>query len=969
MFKKNKFGGGLLRPKIQLLDKQSHINNDREKFYKDQFKQNTIVATIAAIALGLKVGNAVYMLSADQVTITEGMTLKVIQDYIIQHPFAVYPFAWQWLLIMIPIPVIVGLNSYMDYIKKKNTMWKDAHGSGGFEKNYPGFYREFVYDPAIIGGDVIPIGEGKKVSAKTDLVTKKDLKTRMLYELDTRLFFTKNKLITREQVAECILNSQLYSNTVMLSMNTRLTQRNLSAVILGASGAGKSRFIVKPNLLQANSSYVVTDPSGENLASTAAFLESQGYLVKVFNLKDMELSNRYNPFHYLNSDKDIPSLVTCLKNNIDSAGTGEKKNSGANKFWDDSTIALLCACVGYLYEAFTDDEPFLRDENGNKIPLKNENGQIVIMHDVDGNPLLDENGEPVIAYEPNPYWKGKRIFKNVMNMIRMSCVDESDPAAVDDMDQLFADWEAAHPKSYAVNQYKTFKLASGKTTREILVSTAVLLGNYFDLDACTNLTYTDDMELEKLGSEQKVVIYIITPEGDTTFNWLAACLYSQIFTLLYKKGEENSVKRGNDDVSLDVPVRLLIDEMANIGSIPNFNEKLSTMRKYKISAMPIFQSRSQLDGCFDKQAETMIENCDTMVFLGGAGEKTTKELSGKLGKETIKTFSYGQSYGKSGSSSDNRQEIAHDVLSPDEIARLRNDECLIWIRGLRPFCSKKYVYENHPNYKYTPEGASKKDKESHKWEYSIKKFQTIYSDDVIQAASVCSPSDPRYDLYRDPQVLKMVAHDMGIDIDVSKDLNIDGSPSRGPVFIGKRYQQTNKKQFLDANNLQKQIANKKKAGEQKKKAMGIEDDQEIKDPAPVNPNVQQQNIQDMADRNAGGKSEEERKHIEEIIKSISPDAVLTEEQLMVYMGQYMSDGEIRERFTLESQFASDFEYTDEDLPDLGEEHTDPLENFDEIMNDDPEPDSGTEEPEITEQPETTEASENTDNPPDWAMFT
>ncbi len=811
--------GGFFSNKIQLLDKQSHINRDREKRYKDDFKSETIIWLIISLMAGLKLGNAIYMLSPDKATLAGEVTGQMITDYITEHPFSFFPTAWQWPLISLTVPVIMGINNYQEYIKKRNTMWTNAHGSGGFEKNYPGFYREFVYDPAIIGGRTLAIGEGKEVSSLIDHVTMKNLQTKILYRIEKKLVFTKNNMITKELQKKCFMNSQIYSNTVMLAMNTRLTQRNLSCTVLGASGSGKSRFIVKPNLLQANSSYVVTDPSGENMASTAAFLESQGYLVKVFNLKDMEYSNRYNPFHYIRSDKDIPSLVNCLKNNIDSAGTGEKNKSGSSKFWDDSTVALLCACVGYLYEVYTDDEKFLKDEAGNKIPILDTDGNIRIMHDVEGNPLWENDGKEVIAYEPNPYWKGHRNFKNVMNLIRMSYVDEADSSKVDDMDQLFADWEISHPKSYAVNQYKTFKLASNKTTREILVCAAVLLGSYFDLDACTNLTYTDEMELEKLG-KQKMVIYIITPEGDVTFNWLAACLYSQIFTLLYRQGEENAERRGNDDVSLDVPVRLLIDEMANVGSIPNFNTKLATMRKYRISAMPIFQSRSQLDGCFNKQAETMLENCDTLVFLGGAGEKTTKELSGKLGKETIKTFSYGSSYGRNSSTTENRQEIARDVLSPDEIARLNNDECIVWIRGLRPFCSKKYVYEKHPNYRFTPEGACAEDKKTHKWEYSIKRFRTVYSDEVIQAVSVFSPSDPRYEIYRDPRVLKMVARNMGLkEINIDNDLNHDGTPSRGPVFIGKRYIATDKRAFRDANDLQKQIDEKKRLGELKRRAM------------------------------------------------------------------------------------------------------------------------------------------------------
>ena len=811
--------GGMFSNRIELLDRQSNINRDRDKRYKDDFWFEVRLWFGLSLLAGLKVGNAIYMLSPDRATLAGGVTLEEITGYMMEHPFDFFPAAWQWLVLAMVVPLIAGINSYQEYTKKKNVMWENAHGSGGFEKNYPGFYREFVYDPEIIGGRTIAIGEGKKVSALIDHVSRKDLKNRVLYLMDTKLFLTRNNMITRKMQEECILNSQLYSATVMLSINTMLTQRNLSCTVLGASGTGKSRFIVKPNLLQANSSYVVTDPSGENMASTAAFLESQGYLIKVFNLKDMEVSNRYNPFFYIRSEKDIPSLVNCLKNNIDTAGKGEKTNSGAYKFWDDATIALLCACVGYLYEVFTDDEEFLLDENGQRIPVVDEDGCLQVLHDVDGNALLDEKGKELIAYELNPYWKGKRNFKNVMNMIRMSYVDEGDASRADEMDQLFADWEMSHPKSYAVNQYKTFKLASSKTTREILVSTAVLLGNYFDLDECTNLTFRDEMELEKLG-RQKMVIYIITPEGDTTFNWLAACLYSQIFTTLYRQGEENALERGDGDVSLEVPVRLLIDEMSNIGSIPQFNTKLSTMRKYRISAMPIFQSRSQLDGCFGKQAETMLENCDTLVFLGGSGEKTTKELSGKLGKETIRTFSYGATYGRNGGTTENRQEMGREMLTPDEIARLSNDECLIWIRGLRPFCSRKYVYERHPNYRFTPEGALGEDKESRRWVYSIKRFRIVYSDDVIEAASVFAPSDPRYESYRDPRVLGMVASTKGVSVEeLLKGAASGDEECRGPVYVGRRYLRSNKRTFLDVNNIRKQIEDKRAMAELKRKAM------------------------------------------------------------------------------------------------------------------------------------------------------
>ena len=882
---------------IQTLNQASYSKRDRDKRYKDDWISATVVTLIAALLIGARIGHTTYMLSPDHHTFA-GMTIEMIENDILSHPFALFPTSWKWLLISLCVPLVVCLNGYQEYIKKRNTMWQDAHGSGGFENNLAGYYREYLYDPDLIGGPTTKNVENKKISKKEDLIVQANMYDKFLYGVKKKQPGARNKLITEADIAKCKLNAQALSNEIYLSMNAKFTRRNLNCLILGASGTGKSRFVVKPNLLQANSSYVVTDPSGENLASTAKFLEEQGYLIKVFNLKDMATSNKYNPFMYIHDNKDIPALVTCMKNNIDSAGTGQKKDSGANKFWDDSTVALLCACCGYLYEAFTDDNQYILDEDGNPIPEVDEKtGEILMMHDAEGNLLLDkETGEPMVLYKVNPYWKGRRNFKNVMNIIRMSYVDESQPDMVDDMDRLFADWEQQHPKSFAVNQYKTFKLASGKTTREILVSTAVLLGNYFDLDACTNLTYMDEMEIEQLG-KRKMALYIITPEGDATFNWLAACLYSQIFTILYKQGEENSVRRGNDDVSLDVPVRLILDEMANIGSIPQFNEKLATMRKYCISAMPIFQSRAQLNDCFKDSSETLIENCDTLVFLGGAGEKTTKELSGKLGKETIKTFSYGNSYGKQNSGSENRQETGREVLTPDEIARMRNDECIIWIRGIKPFCTKKYIYENHPNYKFSSEGDKKG-----KHHYDISRFATVYSDDLIQAATIPAPSDEAYKLYRDPLVLAQVA----------PDFKAEDPEEAGPVFVGSRYSFTDKKRFLSANNLNKQIADKQKAA-QMKMAMfggGAAKPKEHKQQKVIMPD--KNNAEAMAERNEGGKPKTERDRIEAVLKNIDKDILLTPETYFKYTD--MTEEEIVRRYTLERDFSPDYEFYEGEFP-------------------------------------------------------
>ena len=889
---------------LQQLNQKSYTQMDRDKIYRDDWITTTFLTFIASLLFFARIGNVAALHSLDGHSLADtGMTIEQMFDEVVSHPFWLFPTSWKWLLISLCVPLVVCVTGYQEYIKKRNTMWVDAHGSGGFEKNYAGFYREYLYDPKLIGGATIKNVEGKAVSKKEDLITGANFYDKILYEIKIKSPGSKNRLITKADIAKCKLNAQVYSNEVYLSMNAYFTRRNLNCLVLGASGTGKSRFVVKPNLLQANSSYVVTDPSGENLASTAKFLEEQGYLIKVFNLKDMATSNKYNPFMYISDAKDIPALVTCMKNNIDSAGTGVKKDSGANKFWDDSTVALLCACCGYLFEAFTDENEYILDENGNPIPeVDEETGEILMMHDAEGNVMTDKKtGEEMVLYKINPYWKGRRNFKNVMNMIRMSYVDESQPDMVDDMDRLFADWEQEHPKSFAVNQYKTFKLASGKTTREILVSTAVLLGNYFDLDACTNLTYTDEMEIEQLG-KRKMAIFIITPEGDATFNWLAACLYSQIFTTLYHQGELNSIARGSDDVSLEIPVRLILDEMANIGSIPQFNEKLATMRKYRISAMPIFQSRSQLNDCFKDASETLIENCDTLVFLGGSGEKTTKELSGKLGKETIKTFSYGGSYGKQNSNSENRQEIARDTLTPDEIARMRNDECIIWIRGIKPFCTKKYVYEKHPNYKFTSEGDK-----SGKHHYDISIFTTVYSDDIIQAATIPSPSDEGYKLYRDPLVLKQVAPDY-------EDDSLDG-----PIFVGKRYSFTEKKRFLSANNLNKQIEDKQKAAMMKMGMGGFFNALDKAIPTEVKKHKDQKVImpgedpEKIAERGEEGKSVSERERIEKILKTLDKDILLSPDTYFKYTD--MSEEEIKERYTLEKDFCPDYEFYESEYPD------------------------------------------------------
>lgn len=487
---------------------------------------------------------------------------------------------------------------------------------------------------------------------------------------------------------ECALNSQILSADVMMSLNTRFIQRNLNVFFFGGSGQGKSRNEIKPNLLNANASYVTTDPSGDILMDTGYFLKhKKGYKIKVFNLSDMTKSMRYNPFAYVKSDKDIPILVKALTENIE----GPKKGSGGeNAFWDSAKIALISGLCGILYEAY---------------PLEQRN------------------------------------FTNVMNLLRMGQLDESQPNKENDLDILFKDWEKEHPRSYAVKQYKTFKLAGGgKTAQNILITVAVLLGTYFDLDEFANLTYKDELNLEEIG-EERCALYIITPQGNTTFNFMAATLYTQLFEVLYKQGEERMAREGLTNPTLKEHVSFYIDEMANIGHIPSYPIKLSTMRKYNMSSCPVFQSLAQLKELYEKEWEGIIGNCDAMVFLGGQEASTVKMLSEKLGKATIKSHNYSRNYSRGkmggGGSSESHQNMGRELLTAAEVEQMPRNKELVFITGQKPFLTKKYPYEKHPNYRYTGE-------KNPKFLFPLTRFQLDMDYDTLDSVTVKAPSHPGY---------------------------------------------------------------------------------------------------------------------------------------------------------------------------------------------------------------------------------
>lgn len=436
----------------------------------------------------------------------------------------------------------------------------------------------------------------------------------------------------------------ILSDEVFLGMNGRQTMRNLNVLVTGGSGSGKSRFMVKPNLLQANSSFVVTDPKGELLKATGKFLEEQGYEVKVFNLKDMNNSCCYNPFNYIRNDEGVAMLINTLIKN-----TNKKGSSSGDPFWEKSETALLMAICYYLY------------------------------------------------YECPPE---DRNFTNVMKLIRLAEVKDNDDY-MSPLDIIFNDLKEKNPEHIAVRQYATFKMGAGDTLKSILISVAVRL-TAFNMQAVERLTKIDTLDLTHIG-DKKTALFCIIPDGDDSFNYLVAMMYAQLFESLYYHAD-NNCKGGR----LPVHVRFLLDEFANIGEIPDFEKKLATMRSREISCTIIIQNMAQLKTMYKDCWESITGNCDSTVFLGGQEQTTLEYFSKKLGKETITVKNTSRSRGaRNGSWSTSYNTDGKDLMTPDELGKMNNSNCLVFIRGLSPFFSKKYNYPRHKNYKFTEDADDK----------------------------------------------------------------------------------------------------------------------------------------------------------------------------------------------------------------------------------------------------------------------
>ena len=412
--------------------------------------------------------------------------------------------------------------------------------------------------------------------------------------------------------------------------------RNKNVLVVGGSGSGKTRFWLKPNLLQCHSSYVVTDPKGSIVVECGNALLKNGYKLKILNTINFKKSMHYNPFAYVHSEKDILKLVTTLMTNTKGEG------SGGDPFWEKSERLLLTALIAYLhYEA----------------------------------PVEEQN------------------FATLLEMLNTMQVLEDDEEYQNPVDLLFEELAKKKPNSFAGRQYKLYKLAAGKTAKSILISCGARLAP-FDIQELRDLTMYDELQLDTLG-DKKTALFLIMSDTDSTFNFLISMVYTQLFNLLCDKADD--VYGGK----LPIHVRCLIDECANIGQIPNLEKLVATIRSREISACLVLQARSQLKAIYKDNADTIVGNMDSQIFLGGSEPTTLKDLSEMLGKETIDSFNTSDTRGNSPSYGISFQKLGHELLSRDELAVLDGGKCILQLRGVRPFLSDKYDLTQHPNYKLT----------------------------------------------------------------------------------------------------------------------------------------------------------------------------------------------------------------------------------------------------------------------------
>ena len=455
---------------------------------------------------------------------------------------------------------------------------------------------------------------------------------------------------TREDIAPYI--DPVFQKNVILTQTERLTMnnhprdpqtaRNKNVLVVGGSGSGKTRFFIKPNLMQCHSSYVVTDPKGSVVVECGRLLQRKGYRIKILNTINFRKSHHYNPFAYIHSEKDILKLVSCLMANT----KGEGKSG--DDFWQKAEVLLYTALIGFIH------------------------------------------------YELPPE---ERNFATLIEMISSMEVREDNEDFQNNVDLEFEELAKRKPDHFAVRQYAKYKLAAGKTAKSILISCGARLA-VFDIQELRELTAYDELELDTLG-DRKTALFLIMSDTDDSFNFLISMCYTQLFNLLCEKADD--VYGGR----LPVHVRCLIDECANIGQIPRLEKLIATIRSREISACLVLQAQSQLKAIYKDNADTIVGNCDSMLFLGGKERTTLKELAETLGRETIDTYNTGESRGREVSHSLNYQKLGKELMTVDELATMSGNKCILQLRGVRPFLSDKYDITRHPNYPYTADADPK----------------------------------------------------------------------------------------------------------------------------------------------------------------------------------------------------------------------------------------------------------------------
>jgi len=467
---------------------------------------------------------------------------------------------------------------------------------------------------------------------------------------------TKNKILTQ--------------NTA-IGLDGRAHRRNLNVLVCGGSGSGKTRFYAKPNIMQANTSFIILDPKGELLRDTGHLLERQGYDIKVLDLINMEKSDCYNPFKYIHGDNDIQRLVTNIFKN-----TTPKGSQSNDPFWDQAASMLLKALVSFLH------------------------------------------------YEAPPE---EQNFSMVLDLIRQGEVSEEQTDLISPLDELFERLETQKPDHIALKYYRSYHSGSAKTLKSIQITLLARLEK-FNLSSLAGLTATDEMELDKIG-DKKTAVFALIPENDTSFNFVVGMLYTQLFQQLYYQAD--FVHGGR----LPVHVHFVMDEFANIALPDDFDKLLATMRSREISVSIIIQNMAQLKALFEKQWESIVGNCDEFLYLGGNEQSTHKYVSELLGKETIDTNTYGQSKGRNGSYSTNYQVSGRELLTPDEVRMLDNKYALLFIRGERPVMDLKYDILKHPNVEFTTDGKAENYEhgfaDQSKFEFQCFNLENIEIDDDI----------------------------------------------------------------------------------------------------------------------------------------------------------------------------------------------------------------------------------------------